>query len=143
MHGLLIAGGYSCFIPESAATTPPQNSTSTTAGRIPSMQKCKVITTMNAMRGPARGTAAGFNLNYMVVLEPQETFAGQLVGWEFDSRVHADNFKAYLQSELPNFIASLQKEDNHIDGCLKFIPMPDVSQPWSDAQLQLQFGFTA
>ena len=50
----------------------------------------------------------------------------------------------YLQSPLPNFIASLQKDDSLriTDRVLSFIPMPDMSQAWTEQQLMQEFGFT-
>jgi hypothetical protein len=136
----LCAGAITCYISEAAATAPdPKGQTMP-----PSLQHYKVVTTVSADRCLPRATAAGFNLRYIRVIDTSATFAGDgLVGWEFSSLQEAENFATYLRCPLPNFLVSLQKDDSKVkDSILGCIPMPDMSQPWTNQRLQQQFGFT-
>jgi hypothetical protein len=106
------------------------------------LSKYKVITTHSADRCLPRGTAAGFNRGYIRVLALDETYAGKFWGWEFDTLAEAQHFADFLRSPLPNWIASLQKEDSKVTPALSHIPLPDMRQPWSEQRLQQEFGLS-
>lgn len=81
-------------------------------------------------------------MGYIRVLTKEETYAGGFWGWDFDALQEALHFAKYLQSPLPNWIASLHKGDSKVGPALSHIPMPDMQQSWTEQRLQQEFGFS-
>lgn len=110
------AGAKRCYItPAAAFSGTPQKPA-------PSLSKFKVITTNNAKRGPMRGTAAGFNLNYIRILSQEETYAGEYLlpagkdrrdVWEFEPAQQPEMRTVFLQNKTTKLCSTCAAEFTH------------------------------
>lgn len=92
---------------------------------------------------------AGSRLPYAVIGEPIALAPGSactqtyLVAGVFDDAEQAKNYAEYLCTKFVRFLVLQRKTTQHVKpDKFKFVPMLDMSRPWTDEQLYDEFDLT-